>query len=477
MSALVRATRALLPERPEKAVFGAGFHAMERGYYIGDYRSAEGNQSTRAQRQLIRESLAVYHTDRHIKRAEQVIHQRVAGLEWHLEEPDGTEVTDESPDTLIAIRDLLEMPLGGEREGNQPFTKRELWGLTIRHAGLVNVAFWYLDEINKAIGWPKRLLYIRPDRMTPGLDDNGELTHWAIDANDRQAGTRLELNEVLPFYLEVPDFGFYGRGLVEAALDIARKTRLTDRHELDVLSSGGRLAGIISPKGGTQGAVDPTYFDRLQTDLRNVVDMPDAAKRVIVARAPVDFEPTAADFERLQTVELSRLNREEKFGLWGVDPQLAGYPGPAGLNSGESRKYVEASTWQNACQPRVDMLWETLQFQLLDRLKAIGIDLQLIINTPTFDDDTPKYDMASKAVDQPLTQKERRAILGLPPFDDERDDEVWLGGQRIYGEEQPAAVAGVAPGEESGDLTDDELANLLADEGDFPPLDLDEDDA
>lgn len=475
MSALVRATRALLPE---KAVIGSGFHAMERGYYIGDAQP-DHNRSTRAQRQLIREALAVYYSDRHIKRAEQVIHQRVAGLKWHLEEPDGTEVTDDSPDTLIAIRDLLEMPTNGVREGNQPFTWRELIALTVRHAGLVNVSFWYLDEVNSATGWPKRMLYVRPDRMSPGLDDNGELKYWAIDASDSKPGTKLELNEVLPFYLEPPDFGYYGRGNVEAAMELARKTRLTDRHELDTLSSGGRLAGIFSPKGGTQGAVDPKYFDRLQTDLRNVVEAPDAAKRAIVSRAPIDFVPTAADLEKLQTVELSRLNREEKFGLWGVDPQLAGYPsGPVGLNGGEARSYVEASTWQNACQPRVDMLWEALQFQLLDRLKAIGIELMLVLDTPTFDDDTPKYEMASKAVEQPLTNKERRAILGLPPFDDERDDEVWMGGQRIYGGEEPASVT--AAGAEGGvSLSDDDLAALLTDEAfaDVPPLDLDEEDA
>jgi hypothetical protein len=477
MSILAATAKALLPPA-EKAVTGAGAFSMERGHYIGDV-GRDTPRTIHGQRLFIKEALGIYHTDRHIKRAEQVVSQRVAGLKWHLEEPDGTEVTDDSPDNLIVIRDLLESPTGGERIGNQPRTRRELWGLTIRHAGLVNVGFWYLDEIDRAAGWPERILYIRPDRMSPGLDDNGELKYWALDASDNRPGTRLELNEVLVFYLEPPDDGFYGRGQVEAAMDIARKTRLGDRHELDVLSSGGRLAGIISPKmSGAGGPMDPTAFDRLQNDLRNVVEMPDAAKRAIVARAPVDFIPTAADLERLQTVELGRLNREEKFGLWGVDPQLAGYPGPGGLNSGESRAYIEASTWQNACQPRVDMLWEAIQYQLLDRLDKLGVNLSLEIETPTFDDDMPKFDMAQKAENLPLTQKERRALVGLPPFDDERDDEVWLGNVRIYGIEQPAAAA-VAGAEATTELTDEELAGLLDDEqyAGVPPLEYEEEDA
>lgn len=438
-----------IARRPEPAaVAGAGkaisgANPWAYGMTLPAYDGSALRRDPRAHRLFIREAIGIYHSDRHIKRAEQVIVARVTGVDWHLEDAQENELEEDGPAAALAVRDLLRKPTGGKRDGNQPASWRELVGLTVRHAGLVNVAFWYLDEIDRLVGWPKRLLYIRPDRMTPALDGNGELAAWSLDQGADGKGTKLELDEVLTFYVEPPDDGFYGHGLVEAALALARKTRLADSHENDVLDAGGRLAGIVSPKGGVGNEVnDPAVFDRLQLDLRNVVDLPDAAKRAIVARAPVDFIPTAADFQKLQTEELGRLAREEKFGLWGVNPTLAGFPAPTGLSSGDSRKFDEAATWQNACQPRADMITETIQYQLLDRLQKVGLALNLILEVPTFDDDTPAFENAAKAEKQPITQRERRAILSLPPFDDERDDEVWIGDQRIY---PAAATESTAP--------------------------------
>jgi hypothetical protein len=56
-----------------------------------------------------------------------------------------------------------------------------------------------------------------------------------------------------------------------------------------------------------------------------------------------------------------------------------------------------------------------------------------------------KYELAVKAEKQPLTQKERRGLIGLPPFDDERDDEVWVNNKRIYPVEAAQPAPGAAP--------------------------------
>lgn len=422
-----------------KAVTGPGAWAMES--YPAVDAMDDGQRDPQAQRRFMRDAIGLYHTNRHILRAERVVASRVAGIPWHLEDPEDTEVDDEYPNEQARdVRALLEKPTKGQRVGNQPVTWRELIGITVRHMGLVNVAFWYLDEIDRLTRWPQQIMYVRPDRMTPVTDARGNLAHWQLDADNRGGGTRLELDEVLPFYLEVPDHGFYGSGLVEAAVNLARKLARGDRHELDTLSSGGRLPGIVSPK---EVGVGDEVFKRLQADLRNIAELPDATKRTLVARAPIDWTPTSAQLGEsgLNWPELARLTREEIYGLWGVNPATAGFVGPGGLASGENRKYDEASTWQNGIQPRVDALYETLQYQLLDRLDVVGINVELVLDVPSFDDDMPKFDMAEKAKEQPLTQAERRALLGLEPFGDARDDEVWIGDRRIY----PVAVVPTEP--------------------------------
>lgn len=483
-----RAPGEVTPDAPAKAVgLGGGVWNMGPMLGSGTLYDRAAQRDPGRQREFIRSALAIYHTDRHIKRAEMVIAQRVAGLPWAIEDDEDNPIEgDDGPALGVAARELLSKPTNGKRIGAQPATWRELASITIRHAGLVNVAFWYLDSLNRRTNWPRQILYIRPDRLCPKVNNSGQLDHWGLDESADGKYVRLELDEVLPFYVEPPDAGYYGDGLVQAALELVKKTRLGDTHEIDTLDSGGRLAGIVSPKQPHIGqSLEPDAFDRLQLDIRNIVDLPDAAKRTIVSRAPVDFLPTAADLQKLQTVDLSRLNREEKFGLWGVHPEVAAYPGQAGLNSGERGNYQEATTWQNGCQPRADMLTETLNLQLLARLQTVGLTITFNLKTPTFDDDMPKFDMAQKAEKQPLTQAERRAILDLPPFDDERDDEVWVDGTRIYPAATPAASPAGAPGELGiaggaapqseaappteptgqlfGGLSDAELAGLLTD--------------
>lgn len=393
----------------QKAVIGAGAYAMEFGTPLWTKDKGETK--------FIREALGIYHTSRHIRRAEMTIANRIGGVPWHLEDAEGNEISDDSPDIERVVRDLIEKPTGGARLGNQPVTRREMWQITGRHMGLVNVAFWYRDGMNRMTGLPERFLYIRPDRMTPSVEkSSNKLTGWILDYDSAKgSGTPLALEEVLTFYLEVPDEGFYGSGLVEAALALAQKVRISDQHEVGVYGSGGRLPGIISPK--VDAAVSDDVYDRLVKDWRTVVEMPDAAKRTIIARAPIDFTPTAQDMKALLSAEMSRLTQEQTFGLWGVPPETTGYTPPGGL--GDSRKAPEAALWQNAVQPRVDTLYEVLQYQFLDGLKNAGVNLQLVIESPTFDDEQPKFDMALAALNQPLSVDERREILGLPPIGDE----------------------------------------------------------
>src|SRR5207237_3598974 len=78
-------------------------------------------------------------------------------------------------------------------------------------------------------------------------------------------------------------------------------------------------------------------------------------------------------------------------------------------------KNDEAILWQGAIEPRMEGFREKLQYELLDRFE---MGLQLVIETPAFDDQTPLFDAVQKSATVPLTNDDRRAILGLDPFDE-----------------------------------------------------------
>lgn len=418
----------------------------------GAWSSATNPQLSAFQRdpqRMARVAQDAYLANRHIRAAERLISQRFATVDWHLEDGTGTKVGredgDNSDPAYLAVLDLLERPYRPEKGdplAAVPKTRSSLWNITCRHKGLAGYGFWYLDEAEAFAGTPRSLLYINPARMRPALDKAGSLVGWALDPDSPGGGTPLEADSVIVFHLEQPDSGHLGAGLVESALTMVDLTRYADRHATGVLAAGGRLAGAFSPRG--DNAMEEEVYKQLVLDMRAAAEDPQSARRVNILRGPVDFTKLSATPAELDLVAVMNLSRDEVSELWNVPRTQVGGKGDGGLNSGSSKGYDEAVLWQNAVGPRLRSFAETLQYELLDRYAALGVDVRIVIEEPEFDDETPMYERASKATTLPLTNRERREQVGLDPFGDERDDEVWMASTmtRVYPErETPPQLA------------------------------------
>lgn len=384
----------------------------------------------RSPQRMAADAQAVAIADITIRAAERVIANRAATVPWHLEDAEDREVGDgegenNSP-AYLAVRDLLRYPYRpqpGDPRTTTPRTWNQLTGITIRHMGVTGSAFWYLDQTDALAGTPLALLYINPARMTPLINDAGELTDWVLDYDAAGHGTRLGLERVIQFQLEAPDTGVFPAGLVETALAKVEVTKLADRHVSQMLSAGGRLSGVLSPR---EGFLEDAVYAQLVRDIRTISEAPDAAKRMLILRGPVDFTTTTASPTDLDLAALTQLSRDDKLALWGVPHSILGIPTPGGLGGGMSKQWDEAIFWQNAVAPRMRSYAETIEAQLISRYRALGVDVTLEIEEPSFDDETPAFERAQKARELPLTNRERRDLVGLDPFGDARDDEVWL---------------------------------------------------
>lgn len=378
---------------------------------------------------IMREAQALYWTNPWIGSAEDAVTRQVAGRPWHVEDDQDTVDDDSGNPAMRAIMDLLEKPQAALPEDERQIgyeTWTDMIAITSRHMGLCSVGYWYLDQVDR-YGIPLAILYVNPARLFPVVTRLGRLTGYILDPQDDQGrgGTPLLRNQILPFFLRPPDFGALPKGLVERAALKAGITSMADRHAMDTLGTGGRIAGLVSPKEGYID--DPERFLQLERDFRSVNESPDAAKRMTIIRGPVDFHQTAADPDKLQLIDLSKMNRDDIFAIWGVPPTQAGVPGPGGLNSGETRKYDYQTLMQGPVHDRVNVIRSTIQLKLLDRWNAVGLKPQLDIEEPDFDDDSVPYALAEKASGQPLTANERRSILKLDPLPDYGPDGSPLG--------------------------------------------------
>lgn len=366
-----------------------------------------------------------------VRSAERVISARVAGCAWHLEDPDGSTIDDEwkGPPAAQDLRKLLEEPqaaLAIEEVGIRQ-TRRQQMDLTSRHMGLAGQGAWMLDQFDGR-GLPTAILYVRPDRLFPEQTPKGVLKEWRLDKRPGDPGLEIPITDLILFRLQPPDAGVFAPGLVESAFSKATNSGLIDKHFTSILASGGRLSGVLAPKTGA--IENDTIYQELERDWRNIVEQPDAARRVQIVRAPVDFTQTVMDANQMALADFMDRNRDALLALWGVPlTMLNGQnAGSTGLNGGESRKYDEAALWQGAVQMRLDEIAEVITAGVIERFReAIGWVPCFVWDTPSFDDEAPKYTMAQAAQGLPLRNSERRAIVGLDPFGDPvLDNAVWM---------------------------------------------------
>jgi phage portal protein BeeE len=348
--------------------------------------------------------------------AEQAVVNRMIRLPWHLEDEEGETFDGESNPEQRALLNLIERP-------NKRQTRRQLWGITLRHMGLCGNAFWYLDQRDLLAGTPLAIMYINPARMTPALDSGKNVVGWVLDGpdnpvtgSDGNPGVPLDVEEVIHFRLDEPDFGVWGIGIAQAAQRKVELSRITDGYIGQVLGTGGRITGIIAPKDDRTQFTDDEFM-ALGNEWRRIVEDPQAAKRLQIMKKPIELVQTSMSPRDLLLPDVAKMSRDDTLAMWGVPLSSVGIPTPAGLNSGEKGKYDEAAMYEGAVQPRGESFREKVQYEFLDRFAGLGLSAQLVIEFPTFDDLAPLYDNADKAKIIPRRIDEARESVGLDPLD------------------------------------------------------------
>jgi hypothetical protein len=367
----------------------------------------------------------------YVRMAERAISGAVAGTplmgdqsaSWHLEDPDGETIDDEYTGDPRAIEayTLVDQPFKYLDVPSPLRTRRQLWEITSRHMGLAGYGFWILDGMDP-LGIPRSVIYCRPDRIVPDTNDQGVLTKWILDPRPgpggRAEGRELDPNEVVQFQFQPPDVGYMPAGLIESAIMKVQLSGTIDKYFASLLSGGGRLSGILSPKTGA--IEDDGVYQQMVRDWRNITEQPESGKRVQVVRGPIEFTRTTATTVEMALVDFLKQNEADLLAVWGVPlSQLGGYT-PTGLNSGDVRKYDRQAMWENAIIPRLAEIQESVQGRILDRFEALlGWAPQLVLDIPALNDDSARFDKLAKAQWIALTNDERRDLIGKDPLDDE----------------------------------------------------------
>lgn len=295
-------------------------------------------------------------------------------------------------------------------------TGRQLRQKTQIRIDMAGWSFWYLENAGP-IGsgaLPTAIYGISPTRLTPSFDKQGRLIGWVLDADGRGGGVPFNEYEILQFANPSADDSWAGVGVVEAVWPEVPLSGQIARHTSDLLSTGGRLAGMLWPK---ERALDEAEFQDAQRAWRNVSSDANAAKRLLLFPEPMEYAAGASTPAEIGIPELATLNRDNILTAFPISPYQLGVPMPGGLNSAATRIEDRRDYWEGTIGPRVDLLEETVQVGLLSMYEAVlGTTYDFDISIPNLDDAaslTAKADAMDKLVALGFTPKSAIDALGL----------------------------------------------------------------
>jgi phage portal protein BeeE len=244
-------------------------------------------------------------------------------------------------------------------------------------------AFWYLE--NAGSGLPTAIYGISPARMWPARAKDGTLLGWVLDRDSPSGGVPFDKDEIVVFSAATSDDDdWFGVSVVEAVWSQVPLTDQIARHTSDVLTTGGRLAGMAWPKNR---ALDEAEYVDAQRAWRNVSSDANAARRLLLFPEPMEYAAGASTPAEIGIPELAELNRDEILTAFPLSPYMLGVPTPGGLNSGEVRREDRRDYWEGTIHPRADLMQEVIQTEVLSRYEEkVGQTFNFQIEEPNLDD-------------------------------------------------------------------------------------------
>lgn len=321
------------------------------------------------------------------------ISRDLAGLEWCVEvedevdgdtriEPVASNIPFADLPPVQQLLRLLEKP--NPHQSGLAFRMRQQIRLDFTGRAMV-----YLENGDGG-GLPTALYGVSPSRMWPSYDAAGQLIGWVMDRDKGGRGIPFSKDEIL--VIEYPGPDDEPVGVVEAVFGQIPLGAMIAQHTADVLATGGRLAGMAWPR---DRALSEDEFTDAQRAWRNVTSDPNAARRLLLFPEPMEYVAGAATPAQIGIPELATLSRDEILTAFPIHPFLVGVPLAAGLNSGDSLKWVKREYWEGTLHPRVEIWEDAFQQQLVPRYEAAtGMALDLDIDEPELDD---AADIAAKA--------------------------------------------------------------------------------
>lgn len=280
-----------------------------------------------------------------------------------------------------------------------------------QHLELTGETFWVL---NNEIGFPTAMWYVRPDRMDPLYDTDGNLIGWMYSGPNGEQ-VPLTTDEVILEKRPDPLDPYRGLGPVQAILPNIQQQRYATEYQRNLFLNGADPGGIITfPNALPEGKLDE-LIDRWREGHRGVA----RAGHIGVLEDGATFQSAAHNNRDMEYEKLRLSNRDEIREAWRIHKAMMGTSDDVNRANAQTAQEVFVA-WQ--VKTRLNRRRDTLNSKLLPKFKDTSVEFDYKDPTPD-NAETAAQELLAKSqafaqlVDAGCDPHAALEVVGLPDMD------------------------------------------------------------
>jgi HK97 family phage portal protein len=268
-----------------------------------------------------------------------------------------------------------------------------------QHQELTGETFWVMDT---EAGFPTSIWYVRPDRMDPVPDADGNLTGWIYSGPSGEQ-VPLKDSEVILEKRPNPLDPYRGAGPVASILPNIQQQRYATEYQRNLFLNGADPGGVITVPGNLTEPQFDELIDRWRESHRGVA----RAGQVGVLEAGMTWTANAHTNKDLEYGELRLANRDELREAWRIHKTMMGTSDDVNRANAVTAQEVFVA-WQVI--PRLNRRRDTLNSKLLPLFGRGGTPVE-------FDFDDPSPANAESAATELLQKTQSAQALVAAGYD------------------------------------------------------------
>ncbi len=208
---------------------------------------------------------------------------------------------------------------------NARHTWKELWEMSVAWLALMSNSYIYAP-LNRR-GEPRFFIPLQPGQVQEQINDKSRETFYDISASNRHERAllgftrkRVPERDIIHFRSRMMD-GFYGLPTIQIGASTLKMTDALEDFRKELVEEAGQMRGVFFKDA--PGALDPQAFERLKTQMRDLMRRYRTRQEPVVLEDELKFKETSSNPADMELVKQLDIQVVQNCRLFRIPPHKA----------------------------------------------------------------------------------------------------------------------------------------------------------